>query len=77
MLLEGDSGKKAVFFFKFLGIFRLHRHDHAAIGKGRVPLREAHAIDDDFVIFGRRRDDESSGAHAKGVNSRSRTFVST
>jgi hypothetical protein len=38
---------------------------HTAVGERRIATRKAHSINDDFVVFGCSRDDESTRAHAK------------
>ena len=67
--MESDPGENAVFTVKFLNIFGLNRYDHPAVGKGRVALGKAHAVDDDFIIFCCGRDNEAARAHAERVHS--------
>ncbi len=66
--LKGHAGEDAVFGLEGLGILGFDGDDHAAVGEGGVPAGEAHAVDDDFVVFGGGGDDEAAGAHAKGVD---------
>ena len=51
------------------GVLRFHSHDNAAIGEGRIPPREAHAIHNDFVVFRRGWHNESPRAHAERMHS--------
>ena len=67
--LVGHARQHAVLSAEGLRIFRMHAHDKSGVGKGRVPPGQGHAVDHHFIIFRGSRNDESSGAHAKGVDS--------
>jgi len=68
LLLIGDAGQDAMFGMKGPDVLRFHGDHQAAVGKGGVSTRQAHAIDHDLIVFRGRRNDKPSRTHAEGMD---------